>query len=107
MALGVEPWGRVASGLLERMAVILLLRGSWAVWSAGLWLGLITGAILFHLTLLGLIVQDGGGLVFALAVTVFGATALVWSLRRSQITWLGSRFFRNSGAGGVVLNKRG
>ena len=91
--LGVEPWGRVASGLLELVASLLLLRNQWAVIGAGLAFGLMTGAMVSHLTVLGLIVQGDGGLLFALAVTVFGASTIVLWLRRAQIPVFGSRFF--------------
>ncbi len=91
--LGVEPWGRVASGLLELVASVLLLRNRWAVLGAGLSFGLMSGAIVSHLTLLGLIVQGDGGLLFALAVTVFGASTIVLWLRRSQIPVFRSWFF--------------
>ena len=45
-----------------------------------------------HLTKLGLIVQDDGGLLFALAVTVFAAAALVVWLRRTELPFIGDRF---------------
>jgi hypothetical protein len=90
--LGLEPWGRLLTGLLELVAVGLLLTPRWAGGGGLLSLGLMGGALLGHLTKLGLVVQDDGGLLFALAVTVFAAAALVVWLRRTELPLIGSRF---------------
>lgn len=90
--LGVEPWGRIGTGLLELLAAGLLLRGRTAVFGAIMSAGLMGGAIFSHLTKLGIIVKDDGGLLFCLAVTVLGSAAIVIWLRRYEIpflrTWL-------------------
>src|SRR3954471_21335614 len=62
--LGLEPWGRIGSGVAELMAVILLLIPSTAVLGAILSLGIISGAIMSHLTTLGIEVTGDGGLLF-------------------------------------------
>ena len=60
--LGLEPAGRIGSGVAELVAVVLLLIARTAVLGALLALGVITGAIGSHLTKLGIVVQgDGGG----------------------------------------------
>ncbi len=87
--LGVEPWGRIATGMVELVAVGLLLSSRHAVLGALLSLGLMSGAIFSHLTRLGIVVQDDGGLLFALAVTVLGASVIVVWLRRFQIPYVG------------------
>ena len=80
--LGIEPWGRLASGVAELVAAVLLLLPRTAVWGALLSLGIISGAILSHLTMLGIEVQGDGGLLFGLAVAVFvGSAAIVWHER--------------------------
>lgn len=68
--LGVEPWGRIASGVLELVASGLLLYTGTAGLGGVLAAGLMAGAVLSHLTTLGIEVQDDGGLLFALAWTV-------------------------------------
>jgi hypothetical protein len=71
--LGMEPWGRIGIGIAELIASILLLIPSTVVPGALLALGVISGAIFFHLTRLGIaltIVGDHGEL-FTLAVIVF------------------------------------
>ena len=62
--VGFEPWGRYASGVAELFAAILLLfpRSAWA--GALLAAGVMVGAIGSHLTKLGIVVQDDGGLLF-------------------------------------------
>ncbi|HMO66758.1 MAG TPA: DoxX family protein [Verrucomicrobiota bacterium] len=83
--LGAEPWGRVATGFLELVAVGLLLWPRAAPLGALLTLGLMSGAILAHLTRLGIAVQDDGGLLFALALVTWGCAAAVLWLRRVQL----------------------
>jgi hypothetical protein len=87
--LGAEPWGRIGSGVVELFAAILLLVPSTTTVGAALALGVITGAILSHLTVLGIEVQGDGGLLFALAITVFVASAVILLLRRGEIPVLG------------------
>ena len=90
--LGMEPWGRIGSGIAELVAVALLLRASTAVYGAGLAVGLMGGALQAHLGKLGIEVQGDGGLLFALACTVLVASLTVLVLRRRQIPVLGARF---------------
>lgn len=72
--LGLEPFGRIGIGILELIAAGLLIypRLAWA--GAILALGLMSGAIFSHLTSLGIEVQGDGGLLFALALTVWFCT---------------------------------
>jgi putative oxidoreductase len=92
--LGAEPWGRIASGLIEALAAVLLLVPRTVVLGAIVTLGVMSGAILSHLTKLGIVVQNDGGLLFALAVVVFVCTAVILIIRRRQIPLLGG-FFRS------------
>jgi putative oxidoreductase len=88
--LGVEPWGRLASGAAELVAAALLLIPRTAVWGAVLSLGIISGAILSHLTLLGIEIQGDGGLLFGLAVAVFvGSAVIAWQGRAEVLALLG------------------
>lgn len=89
--LGVEPWGRYAAAIFELIAVVLLLHPRTPAIGATLSLGVISGAILSHLTKLGIEVNDDGGLLFALALTVFWASAAVVIIRRSQLPLVGER----------------
>jgi len=83
-ALHAEPWGRIGSGVLELIASILILVPRTTAWGALLGLGLMGGAILSHLFVLGLVVKDDGGLLFIYALLVFiSCLYLVWIYRKS------------------------
>lgn len=87
--LGMEPWGRFGSGVGELVASVLLLLPGTAAVGALLALGIITGALISHLTVLGVEVQGDGGLLFGLACAVFvGALGVLW-LRRTSLPWIG------------------
>jgi uncharacterized membrane protein YphA (DoxX/SURF4 family) len=87
--LGLEPWGRIGSGVAELIACILLIVPRTVPLGALLALGVISGALVSHLTKLGIVVQDDGGLLFGLAVTVFVASGIVLLIRRAQIPFIG------------------
>lgn len=95
--LGLEPWGRIASGVVELIAVILLLIPRTVTFGAILALGTIAAAIMSHLTKLGIVVKnsDGtsdGGLLFMLACMVFVGSAIILVLHRREIPLIGYRF---------------
>lgn len=89
--LGLEPAGRIGSGIAEAVAVVLLLVPATAAVGALLALGVISGALASHLTRLGIEVQGDGGLLFGLACVVFAGSAVVLWLRRSELPVLGPR----------------
>lgn len=90
--LGVEPWGRIAAALSELAAAVLLLVPRTRVFGALMSVGIMVGAIGSHLTVLGINVQDDGGLLFALALVVFGASAAVAWLHREDALAAARRF---------------
>jgi len=90
--LGVEPWGRLASGVIELVAATLLLHPRTAVYGALLAMGVMAGAILSHLFVLGISVKNDGGLLFGLAVAVLLASAAVLALRRAELPLVGCKF---------------
>lgn len=90
--LGVEPWGRYLTGTLEAVAVVLLLIPRTAAIGGVLAVGLMAGAVLAHLTRLGIAVKGDGGLLFVLALVVLAGGAVVAYLRRHQLPILGSFF---------------
>lgn len=90
--LEMEPWGRIGSGVAELIACVLLIVPRAVALGAMLSLGVITGAILSHLTKLGIVVRNDGGLLFALALTVFVCSAIILLLNRRRLPILGRRF---------------
>lgn len=89
--LGLEPWGRIGSGVAELMAALLLLFPRTVVFGALLSLGVISGAIVSHLTRLGVSLPAVGdkGELFTLAVVVFACSALVLVLHRNELPLVG------------------
>jgi hypothetical protein len=83
--LGLEPHGRIGSGVAELIAVILLLHPRTAALGGLLTLAVISGALVSHLTKLGIEVKGDHGLLFSLAVLCFLGSALVVYLRRASI----------------------
>ena len=94
-ALGAEPWGRIGSGVVELIASILLLTPRTVWFGALLSLGTISGAIMSHLTMLGIKLTPVGdnGELFALAVIVLFCSLMILLLHRRQIPILGERLF--------------
>lgn len=66
--LGMEPYGRIASGVAELVAAVLLLIPKTKRYGAVMAAGIMVAAIASHLLILGIEVRDDGGLLFALAV---------------------------------------
>ncbi len=91
--LGLEPWGRIGSGIAELAAVVLLIVPRTVTLGALLSAGIISGAIVSHLTKLGIVVQDDGGLLFALAVVVLVGSLSILALHHSALLAF-SRVFR-------------
>jgi hypothetical protein len=82
--LHAEPWGRIGSGIMELIASILILIPRTTVWGALLGLGIMGGAILSHLFVLGPVVMNDGGLLLIYALLVFfSCLYLVWIYRKS------------------------
>ncbi|MCP4442886.1 MAG: DoxX family protein [Aureispira sp.] len=66
--LGMEPWGRIGSGVVELIAGLLLLSPTFRTLGALLALGVISGAILAHLLFLGLVIMNDNGQLFIMAL---------------------------------------
>ncbi len=82
--LGLEPVGRIGTGIAELITGILLLIPGTVFIGALLSIGIISGAIFSHLTVLGIVVQNDGGLLFGMAVIVFIGSALLLYLYRND-----------------------
>ncbi len=82
--LDMEPWGRIGTGVFELIASILILIPRTTVYGAGLGMGLMSGAIFFHLTKLG-IKFDGDYVLFIYATVAFVCCALLVFIFRNQL----------------------
>ena len=88
----VEVSARIGSGIMELIAATLLLTPRFVWAGAFLAMAATGGAIVSHLTFLGIEVQGDKGLLFFLAVGVFVASAVALFLHRRQIPVFGKRF---------------
>ncbi|WP_316771367.1 hypothetical protein [Pedobacter frigiditerrae] len=83
--LGIEPWGRIGTGILELIASILILIPKTTVYGAILGFGLMGGALFSHLTKLGIVVQNDSGKLFMLAVIVFASCLFLIIAERNKL----------------------
>src|SRR4051794_14032949 len=85
--LGAEPWGRIGSGVFELIASVLLLIPRTMLAGAILSTMVMLGAIVSHLTKLGITLPavDDHGELFALAVIVLLCSAGVLFLHRNEL----------------------
>ena len=88
--LGAEPWGRYASGVVELVTAILLLVPMTAALGGVLAIGVAAGALMSHLTVLGIEVKGDGGLLFGLALTVLVCGLAVTAIERRNIPVIGA-----------------
>ncbi|MFZ1368740.1 MAG: DoxX family protein [Ferruginibacter sp.] len=85
--IGMEPWGRIGTGIAELVASVLLLIPRTTLLGAFMGTGLMSGAIYFHLTKLG--INFGGDVIlFAFAVITFTCCILLIFIYRKNIPQL-------------------
>jgi hypothetical protein len=84
--LGIEPFGRIGSGIVELLASILILIPRTTVLGALLGLSTMLGALVSHLLFLGIEVKNDGGTLFILALITFLCCALLLYNERGKIS---------------------
>lgn len=94
--LGVEPWGRVGTGIIELIASLLIIYPSTVFIGAALGIGLMSGAILSHLTVLGIESQGDGGQLFLYAIIVFLLCVFILWIHQKQGVTLFHQLFKRS-----------
>jgi uncharacterized membrane protein YphA (DoxX/SURF4 family) len=83
--LGMEPWGRIGTGIFELIASILILYPRTTVIGALIGTGLMAGAVFFHITKLGIAVRGDGGQLFIYALLVLVSCAILLLINRKEI----------------------
>ncbi|CAM3635505.1 DoxX family protein [Flavobacterium gelidilacus] len=86
--LGIEPYGRIGSGIVELIASVLILIPRTTLLGAIIGLGTMTGAILSHVTKLGIEVNNDGGALFTMAIVVFVSCAILIYVNKDKISTL-------------------
>ncbi len=86
-----EAYLRVGTGVLELITSILLFIPK-TTWFAGFMiLGIMSGAILGHITTLGISHNNDGGLLFSSAIFIFIVGILVLVSEREKIPFIGDK----------------
>lgn len=89
--VGLEPFGRIGIGILELIAGILILIPK-TVWAGAiLTIGLIGGAIMMHLTQLGIEIKGDGGVLFYTAIITFSLSLIILYNHRKEIPIIGKK----------------
>jgi uncharacterized membrane protein YphA (DoxX/SURF4 family) len=91
--LDIEPWGRIGTGVVELIASIFILIPVTSWLGAILAIGLMSGAIFSHLTVLG-VSYGGNPLLFIYAVIVLAACGILLFLEREKILSLVRKYTR-------------
>lgn len=92
--LGMEPYGRIGIGIMELIASVLILYPRTTSLGALLGMGLMCGALFFHLTKLGIVVMDDGGQLFIYALLVLIACLLLVLINRKPIFQFAQSVFK-------------
>ena len=82
--LGMEPWGRIGTRILELIASILILYPATTFFGSVLAIGLMGGAIVAHLTKLGISVKNDGGQLFIYALVVLVSSLILAVVYRNE-----------------------
>jgi uncharacterized membrane protein YphA (DoxX/SURF4 family) len=82
--IGMEPYGRIGTGVLELVAAILILIPRYTGYGAILGLVMMTGALYFHLTKIG-IFFGGDALLFIYAVVTFVCCAMLVFIYKTRL----------------------
>src|SRR5258705_13962910 len=87
--LGMEPWGRIGTGIFELIASILILYPRTTFFGSLLAIILMLGALCAHLTKLGIVVKNDGGQLFIFALIVLvSSIILAVTYRNDGITFI-------------------
>jgi len=94
--LGVEPYGRIGSGILELIVSVLLLFRKTSLLGAILGIVIILGAITSHVLIIGIEVQNDKGLLFGLALLVLVACGTSVYLQRGKLVGIINSYRRGN-----------
>jgi len=89
--VGLEPYGRISIGIIELISAVLILIPKTVWLGAGLTLGVLGGAVIMHLTNLGVEINGDGGTLFYMALGTFALSAIVFWFSRKSIPFIGNK----------------
>ena len=88
VSLDMEPTGRYMIAVIELVAALLLL-SHFAALASVIVVGVMCGAIIAHVTQLGLVVNDDGGKLVGMLVVVLLCSGFVLVSRRKELPLVG------------------
>ena len=91
MGLDMEPTGRYVIAVIE-LAAALLIVSPFAALGSVMAVSVMCGALIAHLTQLGLVVNNDGGRMVGMLVVVLLCAAYVLVSRRKEIPFVGDTF---------------
>lgn len=83
--LGLEPYGRISIGVMELITAFMIFIHRTEIIAIFLIIGLMAGAIFSHITKLGVVVNNDGGLLFSLAFIVMVLSVLLLWIKRKKM----------------------
>ncbi|MFM1998818.1 MAG: hypothetical protein RL204_765 [Bacteroidota bacterium] len=83
--LGIEPFGRIGLGIVELITSILLFIPRTKILAILSSLGIIIGAIVSHLIVIGTDIKGDGGGLFTLALVVFALSIILMILHKTEV----------------------
>lgn len=90
--IGIEPYGRIAIGILELIAGIMLIVPK-SVWVGSLiTLIILGGAIIMHLTQIGIVINNDNGVLFVTALITFILSSILLYHHRKDVPIIGDKF---------------
>ena len=84
-SLGIEPYGRIGTGIAELITAILILIPRTSLFGAVMGCGVMIGAIFTHLFVLGIQVKNDGSTLFILALIVFLCCVILVFKERTRL----------------------
>ena len=93
--LGIEPFGRIGSGLIELIASVLLFIDKTKFYAALTIVGTMLGAIISHIFILGIEVMNDGGTLFILALITFVFSLILSLTYISELKCLNNKFINS------------
>ncbi len=83
--VGIEPWGRIGTGIAELIASVLILIPRTSVFGAVMAIGIMLGAIATHIFILGIEVMGDAGQLFFYALTVLLCSIYLFWVQKQQL----------------------
>jgi uncharacterized membrane protein YphA (DoxX/SURF4 family) len=83
--VGIEPWGRIGTGVAELIASILILLPRTSVIGAVMAIGIMAGALATHLFILGIEVMGDGGQLFIYALIITLCSLYITIVERKHL----------------------